>query len=337
MSAILAAIVLAMLSPSVPDGVDQPGKLAEVASPTPAASIADTRRPTTRPTIVSPSDRATDEFLIAMTVDVPDEGLPRNLLSLVVLRGDEELKVLNKPKLGRKVVIEDVPLLERSVNELTVALKTEAGHGPRSAPVLLTQDPDAPTLAITAPADGDKTYDRTIEVRGTSEVGAEVTFRNETNGIGPLRQTVGDSGEFEKSVRLKVGKNRIVVESKDETGLSWPPQVVRVTRIDGKPRFEVEVKPKRIKKSSPPKTIKVVVTVTDGQGEPMADADVAYTLGSLSSPIDTHGDITGPDGKSIWRPDIAWSSSLANALQLGLTVTSPHGETVEDSYDIPIS
>ncbi|MFO7533738.1 MAG: hypothetical protein R6W93_14875 [Candidatus Limnocylindrales bacterium] len=336
LTAILAASVLAVLSPSQPEESNaQPGTVAGAASPTPAPSVADMRVPTGKPTIVSPGSGPTPEYEIAITVDVPEEEeLPRKLLSLVVLRGDEELAVrAPKFKLGGRVTIKGVPLLERSDNELAVALKSEAGIGPPSDSVVVTQDPDAPALTITAPSDRTEVSTRTVTVKGTSEVGAEVTIKNESNGVGPISLTVGSSGEFEKAVQLQVGINRIAVESKDQTAVS-PRKVVRVTRVDSRPYFKVDVTPKRISKPGP---IKVVVTVTDAEGEPMADATVAYTLRSPTSPSDTHTDVTGANGRSVWKTDVAWSSALADAIQLGVSVTSPGGDTVEQPYQIEIS
>jgi hypothetical protein len=335
LTAILAASALAVLSPSQPEESSaQPGVITSTASPTPAPSVADMRVPTGKPTIVSPGSGPTPEYEIAITVDVPEEELPRKLLSLVVLRGDEELAVrAPKFKLGGRVTIKGVPLLERSDNELAVALKSEAGIGPPSDPVVVTQDPDAPALTITAPSDRTEVSTRTVTVKGTSEVGAEVTIRNESNGVGPISLTVGSSGEFEKAVQLQYGINRIAVESKDQTAVSRR-KVVRVTRVDSQPYFKVDVTPKRISKPGP---IKVVVTVTDAEGEPMAEATVAYTLRSPTSPSDTHTDVTGANGRSVWKTDVAWSSSLADAIQLGVSVTSPGGDTEEEGYQIEIS
>jgi hypothetical protein len=335
LTAILAASALAVLSPSQPEEANaQPGVITSTASPTPAPSVADMRVPTGKPTIVDAGPNPTAEYEIAVTVDVPEDELPRKLLSLVVLRGDEELVVRSsKFKLGSRVTIKGVPLRERSDNELTVALKSEAGIGPPSDPVVVTQDPDAPALTITAPSDRTEVSTRTVTVKGTSEVGAEVTIKNESNGVGPISLTVGSSGEFEKAVQLQYGINRIAVESKDQTAVSRR-KVVRVTRVDSQPYFKVDVTPKRISKPGP---IKVVVTVTDAEGEPMAEATVAYTLRSPTSPSDTHTDVTGANGRSVWKTDVAWSSALADAIQLGVSVTSPGGDTVEEGYQIEIS
>jgi hypothetical protein len=335
LTAILAASALAVLSPSQPEEANaQPGVITSTASPTPAPSVADMRVPTGKPTIVDAGPNPTAEYEIAVTVDVPEDELPRKLLSLVVLRGDEELVVRSsKFKLGSRVTIKGVPLRERSDNELTVALKSEAGIGPPSDPVVVTQDPDAPALTITAPSDRTEVSTRTVTVKGTSEVGAEVTIKNESNGVGPISLTVGSSGEFEKAVQLQYGINRIAVESKDQTAVSRR-KVVRVTRVDSQPYFKVDVTPKRISKPGP---IKVVVTVTDAEGEPMAEATVAYTLRSPTSPSDTHTDVTGANGRSVWKTDVAWSSALADAIQLGVSVTSPGGDTVEQPYQIEIS
>ena len=150
MLAILAAIVLAVLSPSDHDTGRQPGTVVGSSpspAPSPGASPADGRVPTSRPSINS-APTLTAEVEIPVVVQIPaDEKLPRKLLTLVLLRGDEEIGSLKKFKLGQETTVY-ARLIEGGVNEITAALRTEAGLGPQSDPVLVTQDKDAPGLEI---------------------------------------------------------------------------------------------------------------------------------------------------------------------------------------------
>lgn len=334
-AAIVAAVVLAVISPSDP-GVDvlQPGTVAVEASPTPTPSVLDTRVPTAQPRITNPGEGLTPEVDIAVTVEVPEETLGKKHLDLVILRGEVEVGREENPKPDSIVVISGVRLLEGVVNELTAVLEGPGGLGPPSSPVLLTQDPDAPRLAITSPPKGKETYDKTIIVSGTSEVGAEVRVSNEANGWGPKKVVVGASGEFDISVPLKIGKNRILAESVDQVQLTHQ-KTVRVVRKDGQPRVDVDWRPEKVKKTDLPRKLRVVVEVTDDKGEKMAGANVAYTLGAPGYESQTTEGETDASGRSIWTPTVEWSNSSADALELGVTVTAPHGEDTVDNL-IPL-
>ena len=335
MVAILAAIVLAILSPGEPDAGLAPAGLTDP-SPTPGASPVDGRRPTTTPTISS-AQTPTGEVEIPIVVAVSaDEALPRKLLTLVLLRGDEEIGSEPKPKPGTEVTVY-ARLLEGGVNEIRAALKSDAGLGPRSEPVLVTQDKDAPSLAITSPEDGTKTNAKAIIVTGTSEVGANLRISNKAKGVksNPKTVVVGDSGEFEKSVGLGYGKNVIAVESEDQAG-NPRRQEVRVTRLDLRPRIKTFSVPRRIKRSSLPNRIKVMVEVVDKAGKKMPGATVAFTLGAPGFG-DTDEGITDAEGRYTWRPRLQPSNPLADGIEVAVTVTSTTGETAEDSRLIELS
>ena len=336
-AAIVAAITLAVISPSDPDATAQPGVAGVDPTPTPAPSVLDTRVPTAQPTIVSPGEGPTPEYEIPVTVAVPEEDMLRRDLTLVVLRGEEELGKVLKPKPGTKVTVEGVRLLRGSENELTAALKGPGGLlGPRSNPVLVTQNPDAPSLAITSPAKGYTTYDKTVIVAGTSEVGAEVRISNEANSFGPRTVVVPASGEFTISVPLKHGPNRILAESEDQieqTRRKW----IKVVRKDGRPTIDDVKYLRQIPKSTLPRKIKVVVQVVDSKGEKMEGAKVAYTLGAPGYPAVTTDEETGPNGTSVWRPEIERSNALTNTLELSVTVTSPQGDQKTKNYEITLT
>lgn len=335
MLAILAAAVLAILSPGDSDTGQQPGGLSEP-SPTPGASPVDGRLPTTTP-IISSAQTLTAEVEIPVIVQMPaDEALPRKQLTLVLLRGDEEIGSEPRPKPGAEVTVY-ARLLEGGVNVITAALQSEAGLGPRSEPVLVTQDKDAPGLEITSPEDGAETSDKAIMVTGTSEVGAQVHISNKAKGVKskPKPLVVGDSGEFEKSVALGYGKNVITVESKDQAGHTQRREV-QVTRLDGRPVIKAFSVPRRIKRSSLHSQIKVMVEVVDQGGKKMPGAAVAFTLGA-SGFSDTDEGTTDADGRYQWRPRLQPSGPLTDGIEVAVTVTSTTGDTVEDSRQIELS
>jgi hypothetical protein len=334
MTAILAASMLAMLSPSDPGNAAQPGIVAG-SSPSPVPSVLDDRVPTAKPTIVSPAEGITDEVDIDVVAQVPDDPLPRNMLTLVVLSGDEEIGQKARPALGGRVTVKGVRLVENSLNELTVALKTDAGvMGPSSDPVMLTHDEDAPGVVIVSPEDGHTTLDKTVEVTVASEAGAEVRISNKKADFGPARFSLGPAGEGSKTVRLAYGTNVIVVESEDQAGNSIRPKKVRVTRTDLRPQIVLKKAPKSLRKSTLPKAITLKVEVTDKKGKPMADATVDFTLGAAGYPGDTGSKTTDAEGRASWTTEVPWSDSLRTTIPVTVTATSASGESIKADWDI---
>jgi hypothetical protein len=322
--AIAAAIVLAVISPSeTGDGRVAAGAVASPL-PTPAPTVSDTRLPTARPSIVTPVEGPTAEIEIDVVVQVPSEDLPRRKLTLVVLRGEEEIGRAEKPRTGGPVTVSGVRLRLDTKNELTAALLGPGGYGPLSEPVVVTQDREAPVLALTSPADDTDTYKNTISVVGTSEPGAEVTITNQANGQ-EVPVVVGNAGTFKASVRLKYGRNRIVISSTDAAGLEQSDRV-KVIRLDPRPTIKINA-PSRISRSELPTTIRVVVDVTDAEGEKMEGAEVYFSLGGTGRITINESGVTNANGRAVWRPEVTVSDSpAADTLNLIVEVTSPRTE-----------
>ncbi len=334
--ALLGAIGLAVVSPSDDGGTTDPGGTTAgvTAAPSPGASPRDTRLPIARPEIVSPkAGWIIGEWYVDVDVAVPEaEALPKRLLSVVVLRGDEVLKSLPRPEAGRTVTVSDVPLVA-GPNELTASLQGPGGLGPVSEPVSVTQDRDAPVLRISAPKAGTETLETTIGVTGTSEPGASVAVSNAANrwdadvGVGP-------AGSFEVRVPLALGRNRIVVRSTDAAGMEQQDDVV-VVRKDGRPKLKISA-PKQVSRADLPKLIRIAVDVSDANGDDIQDAVVTYTLGGPGWTAQDFEDQTDANGRSTWEVELVAGGSGSDPT-LAVEVIAPNGERSQDSRVIDIS
>lgn len=322
-AALLGAIVLAVVSPSVPGAAEGIGVAPIEASPTPRASgPVDTRLPAAQPEIIDPtSGLLVDEWEIEVKLRVPAEELRRKELTLVVLRGDDVIGSMERPKLDGTNVVSGVRLVE-GLNELTAALEGPGGLGPRSEAVDVTLDRDAPQLQITAPGNKAKTFEDTIEVAGTSEVGAKVRIVNPAKDFDPGPLTVGPDGDFSLDVPLKKGRNVITASSQSQAGRPRNESVV-VTRLDGKPVIELDA-PQQVKRGRLPKEVKVAIDVTDSSGEPMADAPVNSYLQALGSPAENFEGQTNDKGRATWSFEVKRGS--AESVTIVVSVTSPYGQ-----------
>ncbi len=333
-AAVVGAIVLAMLSPSDPGDAPLAAAGATATAtpvPTPDSTVIDTRRPTGRPEILKPSSGVYPEYEIPITVKLADEKLPKRLLALVAFRGAQEVGRKEAPKPGGEATVH--ARLIPGDNEISVALEGPGGFGPRSETVTLELDTTAPQLAITSPENKTKTYDETVRVTGTSEVGAKVRVSNSASKW-DNSETVGPSGEFAFTVPLKRGQNIITATSTDSVQLDHKVSV-RVNRQDGRPKVSIKA-PKRVKKSTLPANVKFVVTVTDSKGKPMEGARIDYQLGGTGRTSVAETDLTNANGKSNWSPLIERSSSPTDEVVLTLTVTSPYGDEKLVRYPVAL-
>lgn len=320
--AIVAAVILAMVSPSEPSRA--PAAAAAEPSPSPVATDLAGQAPTVQPRITYPIDgKTTAEIDFPAEVELPlEEGVPRRLLTLYIMSGGKIVGELSEPKTGGKVTVKSVRV-EPGQHELTAVLGVPGAFGPPSEPVLLTVDRDAPDLAITSPSNKTTVYEETVVVEGTSQVGAKVRIRNKANGQ-KRDVTVGNSGTFSASIKLKRGEtNEIAATSVDEAGIPRT-KTVRVDRLDGRPRVKIKSGP--IDRSSG--NARIVVDVSDAKDKPLKEAQVDFALGGPGSSVETETLYSDADGRVVWKTTVEPGSPTDDALELAVTVTHPEsGET----------
>jgi hypothetical protein len=330
-AAIMGAIVLAVISPSQPDTVTEPAVVAGAPSPSARPTSLELLIPVAKPVITIPLDgKVTREIEIAMTVDIPeDDTIRRGLLTLYIYHGDKIEDKKPKPKPGTTVTVEGVRLTAGD-NILTAALRGPDGYGPVSDPIVVTLDENAPKLDITSPKNKYETYEDQVAVEFTSEVDAKVHIVNEANTF-DQDEVMGASGEASIVIPLKRGNNRIEATSIDEAGQDRT-VVLRVIRLDGRPRVKVKV-PGSVKVGDTPR---IAVDVKDSDDKPMKDAEVHFSLSAPNRTTVTEIGTTNASGRAVWNPEITGSSSSAEALDLVVVVTSPSGDkkTLDRKIDL---
>jgi hypothetical protein len=333
-TALLGAIVLAVVSPSeqgTAEGAAAVPVPAATASPS-ASDAVDTRLPVARPEITDPaSGTLTSELEIEVGVKIPPDELPRRELTLVALRGDDEVGQKEKPKLDGSDVVPSVRLAE-GLNEITVALKGPGGLGPRSEPFLITVDRDLPPLELTSPEDKSKTFEESLDVSGTSEPGSTIFVRNSATGYESGAFVVGADGEFGFRLKLRTGRNEITAESRDQADRLQTTSIV-VTRKDGKPVVSLKA-PRSVRLGSLPRSVNVVVDVKDTAGDPMAGAVVDFYLQGVQRPANGDALETNDAGRAKWSVIVEGGSR--EPVLIAVTVTSPYGQTRKATQEIEV-
>lgn len=328
-TALIAAISLAVLSPSDPS---HPAQVGSVPSATAVSFPADGRVPTEQPEIISPSEgTVTGEWETSVTVAVPEDAIPARLLTLQVLGNGQVLATKERPA-GEEIKL---PIrLSEGLNQLSAVLVGPGGPGPESPSVAVTLDKTAPALTVSAPKDNTKTSDTTIELSGTSESGAKVTVRNSTKGWSDPA-VVGPSGSFETVVPLKRGKNRIVTRAIDDAG-NVKRDIRFVIQQDGRPVVKLKA-PKSIKMAKLPTRIPLRVSVTDASGDALEGAAVVFSITIPGQPSDTYEDTTNSSGNATWQVSIPRGSRRGDVILASVKVTGPTGQSRGGSAEIAVS
>jgi hypothetical protein len=335
-AALLAAIVLAVVSPG-----DHPTTPAVTGSdprtsPSPSATTLDTRVPTALPQIVEPqAGDVVPEWSIPVRVKLPDDELAKRDLKLVILRDGDEVASLEAPKPGTTETVSDVALLVPGEHTLTAVLVGPGGRGPVSEPVTIRQDVDAPVLSITSPEDRAKTDGSVITVSGTSEPGVRLTIANAANGW-EQDTSVSPAGTFSQVVPLKIGPNRISVATQDQPGQDRKEQVVVVAE-DGSPRVQVKVDPRTVSRAELPRRIKVSVRATDAEHQPLEAADVWFSVGGVGWEASDFETQTNAQGRATWSVEIKpVGSNQEEAPMLSVEVVTADDLSSKAKQDIKV-
>lgn len=306
-AALVGAVTLAVISPSQP-GVDSRGGIGiDDPTPVPTSIEPDARIPQGQPEIISPKDgTTTGQRSLDVVVTVPEYELPRNALKLEVYRNGERMSTALRPP-ADDIEVGSIRLKEGR-NEITAALISSGGAGPVSELIVVNVDKAGPKLDVTSPKENDRIFNKSVMVKGTTEVGATVTVKNAANDR-ERTETVGPNGTFEMSILLEEGTNRIVVNVVDDTGNQARRVVRRVTRVDPKPNVALRLSSNEIEVSSLPRLLTMTAIATDSSGKPIEGAEVTFHLSVFDQGARTESKVTDDRGQAHWRTEIARSGA----------------------------
>jgi hypothetical protein len=314
----------AVASSADPDGTDP---VDATASPPPDQP--DGEVPQEVPVLVPPEATRTRERSIDLLVTVPETRLRPRDLRLHVLRGD---RVMADVRATRGEVAVTEIRLRLGDNVLTAALVGPGGMGPRSEPITVTVDREAPAVRIEAPRNGQSVQGASVNVRGTTEPGALVTITNRGHG-GPYSLTAGPDGAFRASVALATGGNRITVRVEDDLGNARTADL-RVVRGRFEATARLRLRPRELRLARLPARLTITLVVRSTQGDPVARAPVVFSLGPFGQSVDTFETTTDRDGRAVWVKNIPRDGARRGVGKVTATVTLPDGRSIVARADL---
>lgn len=123
---------------------------------------------------------------------------------------------------GYSVTYTPASALSNGNHTVTIDVKDNDGNAATQKSTTFKVDTVAPTLNITAPAEGLITATAALNVVGTTNdaTSSPVTVTITLNGTSQGAVTVAANGSFSKSITLAEGSNTITVTAKDSAGLT---------------------------------------------------------------------------------------------------------------------
>ncbi len=279
--------------------------VAPVVTPSPQPSVAvvaDTFRPVAPlplgvPTIRTPKVTLRSDRTIDLRVNVPETATLQAGLEIHVYRDDKVVAVQPVTHTGRVKVV-DVPLRQGS-NHLTAALASSGGEGPRSTVVTLDLDARAPKMTLKSPRSGKTMDEPRVRIRGKTEAGLTVIGKNSTSKAKVTTESDPKTGAFQLDMDLAKGRNAITVHARDAAGNRGAATII-INRGKGRIEVNLKVSPRNIPLASIPRSLRAQVTARDRIGQPIAGAQVTFSITPPGLLTTTYQATTNRDGVATW-------------------------------------
>jgi hypothetical protein len=251
--------------------------------------------PDVAPVIVPPDSAATKVASWTAEITIPTLSIPRQDLRLRIYRDGKQIRDVAVRK-GSTMTVRNIPL-KRGENSITAAFVGPGGVGPVSAAVAITLDQVAPSLRITAPAEGAVINSPSAEIRGITEPGVPVTVLNTSNSA-KSEVTAAADGAFQTMIELGPGKNDISVTAADAVGNSTK-NTRSVVHGTGKSDVQLTISQDTFRLRRLPTTFDADVLVFDADGVAVDGAAVTFTLSAPGQPTSRY-DATTDHGAASW-------------------------------------
>ena len=254
------------------------GLLADLtATPVPSVAPIDV---SSAPTLEAPEEPYTNQRSVDIVGTIPTAavGMADSVVRLYVAIGDGEPGTVAEMPIGTtpRFLFPDVAL-SKGGNSFTATiigptdLESEA-----SATVTFVLDLNKPKVTITSPPNNGVVNARSVNLKGTTQGRSALSARNVTTNA-TVTGTADGKGAFSLVVPIGNGSNKLELTATDPAG-NVTKAAVTVRRGSGALTANLAASFYRIKRTQLPEAVQLSVVVTNPDGEPLADAEVTFTI-----------------------------------------------------------
>lgn len=297
------------------------------ATPSPVPSVATI---SDAPTLAPPEEPYTNVSSVDLVVTVPSamvgdtEHRIRVYLALKDLapQAIQEVPIADSPK--TVIPVE----LTKGINDFTVTIIGPGGESDTSAVVRYVLDTAKPKVTITSPKNNAVINGKSVVIKGKVQARSTLIAHNADNEQG-LAGTAEADGTFKISLPLTTGLNHITISATDPAGNESTAELV-VRRGNGKLTVALSSSDYSISRRGLPERITLSATVTDPDGNPLAGADVTFTLSIPGIRTITAEVKTNESGKASYATTIPRGATRGQGTATVLISSDAFGSTTDN-------
>src|SRR6478752_397742 len=301
------------------------GFVSDVTStPSPKASIA---LVADSPTLAQPAEPYTQLGTVDLVVSVPPalQGSTDQRIKVYLTLPDQAPTPITEVEIadGKQTVI---PVdLTAGINDFQVSIVGPGGESDLSAGVRYVYDATPPKITISSPKNNSVVNGKAVTIKGKTQARTTLLARNDANGSS-IAGTAGADGTFQLSLALAPGTNKITITGTDPAG-NEAQAALTVRRGAGKLTASLSASDYRIKRSQLPEAITLSATVTDPDGQALANTDVTFTLSIPGIPTVTVDGKTNKNGKASFKTTIPKGADPGQGSATVLVTSDAFGST----------
>jgi glucodextranase-like protein len=298
-------------------------------TPSPRPTIASITDP---PSLQQPSEPYTSEPTVDLVVTVP-AGVGGNQsykIRVYLALPDQAPTAIQDASVSAaaRTVIPGVELTD-GVNDFTVTIVGPAGESEPSLVVRYVLDVAPPKITITSPKANAIVNGKAVSIKGKTQARTTLLARNQDNGSS-IAGTAESDGTFNLSLALSPGVNNIAITGTDPAG-NVTETSLSLRRGSGELAVALGASIHQIKRSRLPEPVTLTATVTDPDGNPLAGADVTFTLSIPGVGPITRDTKTEPNGKASFRTTVPKGADLGQGSATVLVSSSEFGSTQDNT------
>lgn len=265
------------------------------AAPTPKPSAFAVSDP---PTLQQPTEPYTAESTVDLVVTVPSAVIgdaSSRLRVYLALKDQAPSPIQEAPVAATAQTVIPVELT-KGINDFSVTIVGPGGESDPSLVVRYVLDQAAAKITIYSPKEGAAVNGTIVEIKGKTQARSSLIARNAANGTS-TSGTAGTDGLFTLSLGISTGTNDITITGTDPAG-NAKDLLLTVRRGSGVLTAVLGASDYRLSVADLPRDLTLTAAASDPDGNPLAGANITFTLSIPGIPTVTQDLQTDEQGRA---------------------------------------
>jgi len=271
------------------------------AAPTPKPSAIAVSDP---PTLQQPVEPYTAESTVDLVVTVPSAvaGDPNSRIRVYLALKDQAPAPIQEAPVAATAQTVIPVELTKGINDFTVTIVGPGGESDPSPVVRYVLDQAGAKITIYSPKEGAVVNGTTVEISGKTQARSSLIARNAANGSS-TSGAAGTDGLFTLSLGISTGTNEITITGTDPAG-NPKELVLTVRRGSGTLTVVLGSSEYRLSVAELPQDLTLTAAASDPDGNPLAGADLTFTLSIPGIPTVTQDVQTDEQGRATFTTPV---------------------------------